>query len=188
MNAHSTSPSALYALLETAAAPVIVDVRCDPAFEADDTMIAGAMRRSPEDAASWDASLPLGRPVVAYCVHGHEVSQDVAQALRSAGVSATFLEGRIEHWRDGRLPTRCRHEAAQRWVTRERPKIDRIACPWLIRRFIEPGAEFLYVPTDASSPSLPRPGRALRRPWRRAVRARRRAVQLRHDPAPLRHP
>ena len=33
-----------------------------------------------------------------------------------------------------------------RWVTRERPKIDRIACPWLVRRFIDPGAEFLYVP------------------------------------------
>jgi hypothetical protein len=33
-----------------------------------------------------------------------------------------------------------------KWVTRERPKIDRIACPWLIRRFIEAGAEFLYVP------------------------------------------
>ncbi len=35
-----------------------------------------------------------------------------------------------------------------RWVTRERPKTDRIACPWLIRRFIDPGAEFLYVPAD----------------------------------------
>ena len=34
-----------------------------------------------------------------------------------------------------------------RWVTRERPKIDRVACPWLIRRFIDPHAEFLYVPT-----------------------------------------
>src|SRR5207302_5203580 len=33
-----------------------------------------------------------------------------------------------------------------RWVTRERPKIDRIACPWLIRRFIDPAAEFFYVP------------------------------------------
>ena len=33
-----------------------------------------------------------------------------------------------------------------KWVTRERPKIDRIACPWLIRRFIDPEAEFLYVP------------------------------------------
>jgi hypothetical protein len=35
-----------------------------------------------------------------------------------------------------------------RWVTRERPKIDRIACPWLILRFIETGAEFLYVPAE----------------------------------------
>lgn len=33
-----------------------------------------------------------------------------------------------------------------KWVTRERPKIDRIACPWLIARFINPEAEFLYVP------------------------------------------
>ena len=32
-----------------------------------------------------------------------------------------------------------------KWVTRERPKIDRIACPWLIRRFIDPDAQFLYV-------------------------------------------
>ncbi len=35
-----------------------------------------------------------------------------------------------------------------RWVTRERPKTDRIACPWLIRRFIDPDAEILYVPAD----------------------------------------
>ena len=35
-----------------------------------------------------------------------------------------------------------------KWVTRERPKTDRIACPWLIRRFIDPDAEFLYVPLD----------------------------------------
>jgi hypothetical protein len=33
-----------------------------------------------------------------------------------------------------------------KWITRERPKIDRIACPWLIRRFVDPEAEFLYVP------------------------------------------
>lgn len=35
-----------------------------------------------------------------------------------------------------------------KWITRERPKIDRIACPWLIKRFIEPEAEFLYVPAN----------------------------------------
>ena len=37
---------------------------------------------------------------------------------------------------------------ATKWVTRARPKTDRIACPWLIRRFIDPDAEILYVPTD----------------------------------------
>ena len=35
-----------------------------------------------------------------------------------------------------------------RWVTRERPKVDRIACPWLIRRFVDPDAEIVYVPAD----------------------------------------
>jgi len=35
-----------------------------------------------------------------------------------------------------------------KWITRERPKIDRIACPWLVARFIDPAAEFLYVPAD----------------------------------------
>lgn len=39
-------------------------------------------------------------------------------------------------------------EEAMRWVTREDAKVDRIACPWLIRRFVDKDAEFLYVPAD----------------------------------------
>jgi hypothetical protein len=35
-----------------------------------------------------------------------------------------------------------------KWITRERPKIDRIACPWLIKRFVDPAAEFIYVPKE----------------------------------------
>jgi hypothetical protein len=35
-----------------------------------------------------------------------------------------------------------------RWVTRVRPKVDRVACPWLIRKWIDPEAEFLFVPPD----------------------------------------
>jgi hypothetical protein len=35
-----------------------------------------------------------------------------------------------------------------KWVTREKAKVDRIACPWLIRKFVDPGAEFLFVPAD----------------------------------------
>ncbi len=148
MGAHSTLPSDLYSVLGSATAPVVVDVRREAAFAADEAMIAGAIRRTPEEAALWAASLPPRRRVVAYCVHGHEVSQDVAHALHSAGIPATFLAGGIEAWRAERLPVRRRHEEAGRWVMREHPKIDRIACPWLIRRFIEPEAEFLYVPVD----------------------------------------
>jgi len=36
-----------------------------------------------------------------------------------------------------------------KWITRERPKIDRIACPWLIRNFVDPQAEFIYMPKEA---------------------------------------
>jgi len=36
-----------------------------------------------------------------------------------------------------------------KWITRERVKVDRVACPWLIRRFVDPEAEFLFVPADA---------------------------------------
>ena len=35
-----------------------------------------------------------------------------------------------------------------KWVTRERPKVDRVACPWLIKRFVDPQAEFLYAPAE----------------------------------------
>ena len=35
-----------------------------------------------------------------------------------------------------------------KWVTRARPKVDRVACPWLIKKFVDPQAEFLYVPPD----------------------------------------
>jgi hypothetical protein len=35
-----------------------------------------------------------------------------------------------------------------KWVTRERPRVDRVACPWLLRRFVDPEAEFLFVPAD----------------------------------------
>jgi hypothetical protein len=110
-------------------------------------MIAGALRRDPEQVAQWANSLPGGRKVLVYCVHGHEVSQNVAKALKASGLDADFLEGGIEAWKSkaGALDAKPK-DAATRWVTRERPKIDRIACPWLVSRFVDPEAEFLYVP------------------------------------------
>jgi hypothetical protein len=45
-----------------------------------------------------------------------------------------------------------------KWITRERPKVDRIACPWLIKRFVDPEAEFLYVPGDQVALAAQREG------------------------------
>jgi hypothetical protein len=116
--------------------PLLVDVRKRPAFLAAPDMIRGALRRDPDKLGV----LP-GDNVVVYCVHGHEVSQGAAKTL-----GARYLEGGVEHWDGERMAKPV--GAPTRWVTRERPKVDRIACPWLIRRFIDADAEFLYVPKD----------------------------------------
>lgn len=130
-------------------APLLIDVRRAPAFRAATDMAAGALRRDPAAIASWAQALPPAARVVVYCVHGHEVSQDAARALREAGIDARYLEGGFEEgWKAAGSPVTAKPgQASTRWVTRERPKIDRIACPWLIKRFVDPDAEFLYVPS-----------------------------------------
>jgi rhodanese-related sulfurtransferase len=146
---YSISPDALYARLGSEAAPIIVDVRRDADFATAATLVAHAFHRSPDDVEHWRTDLPSGRQVVTYCVHGHEVSQGVAAALRLVGVEANFLEGGIANWAEQRMPMRRNIGASPgKWITREHPKIDRIACPWLILRFIDPNAEFIYVPKD----------------------------------------
>jgi rhodanese-related sulfurtransferase len=130
------------------APPIVVDVRRRPAFMASGEMVNGAVRRDPEKVAAWAKTLPAASSVVVYCVHGHEVSQKAAGALRELGLDATYLEGGIEEgWKALGAPVdRKAANSSTKWVTRERPKIDRIACPWLIARFVDPEAEFLYVP------------------------------------------
>ena len=146
----SLSAQSLYAKLGTAAWPLLIDVRRQARFEADDALIAGAVRRDPEAIDAWLHELPQGQRVVVYCVHGHEVSQNAAAALRAAGRNAAYLEGGIAEWTEQGLPTRRRSAPnSGKWITRARPKIDRIACPWLVRRFVDPLATFLYVPTEA---------------------------------------
>jgi rhodanese-related sulfurtransferase len=129
--------------------PILIDVRRRPVFQSAVDMIEGALRRDPETVGAWAKTLPRAGSAVAYCVHGGEVSQGVAKALGETGIEARYLEGGIEEgWKakSGALD-RKPAGADTRWVTRERPKIDRIACPWLIARFVDPNAEFLYVPT-----------------------------------------
>ena len=83
----SITPTALFARLGTAAAPVVVDVRRTAALAESDRLIVSAFHRPPEDVARWAYELPVGRPVVVYCVHGHEVGQNAAKALRAAGIT-----------------------------------------------------------------------------------------------------
>src|ERR1019366_7641290 len=83
------------------------------------------------------------------------MSQSAVAQLRADGFDACVLEGGYEAWAKAGLPFVAKPEfdriAPKRpslWVTRERPKIDRIACPWLIRRFLDPSAELFYVPNS----------------------------------------
>jgi rhodanese-related sulfurtransferase len=145
----SISPEEFYAVIGTASAPIIIDARPEAAFKVDDRMLVAARRLSPGAVGTWLRDLPADLPVVVYCVHGHEVSQQAAATLRGAGIAAKYLEGGVTGWAELGFPLRKKvTDASGSWVTRERPKIDRIACPWLIRRFIDPEASFLYVPTE----------------------------------------
>jgi rhodanese-related sulfurtransferase len=145
----SISADNLYQCLGTARAPVIIDVRRAAAYDADDRVIIGSIRCPPEDIQEWGRGRSDSCPVVVYCVHGHQVSQGAAETLRGMGAGAQYLAGGISAWIEQGLPTRRKRGPQPRqWVTRKRPKIDRIACPWLIRRFIDPAAAFLFVPTE----------------------------------------
>ena len=145
----SCSPGALAALSGAPDAPLLIDVRKNEAFAASDHTLTGALRRDPLQVDTWASTLPPATSVLVYCVHGHEVSQNTMKVLRQRGIQANFLEGGIDAWRAQGLPLSAKPVGgATRWVTRERPKIDRIACPWLLRRFVDAQAQFLFVPTE----------------------------------------
>jgi len=95
----SLTPQDLSKLYSAGPAPLVIDVRREPVFQGAPDMIANAERRDPTTVAEWAGSLPRGRHIVVYCVHGHEVSQNAAKALREHGHTAQFLEGGIEAWR-----------------------------------------------------------------------------------------
>ena len=159
------APQELAARMGRPDAPLLLDVRPEKKFRDSRYLLAGAQRCAPEAMAAFAASQPT-QEVVVYCVHGHHVSAQAAATLRAAGWNARALAGGMEggedgvdaaqdivQWRVHRPPRMAKRmdlgvtgEQPSRWITRERPKIDRVACPWLIRRFIDPRAEFFYVP------------------------------------------
>src|SRR4051812_33987898 len=84
----SMTSSELAGRLGRGDAPIPLDVRKAPAYDVASRVIAGALRIAPDDVKAIAPSLPRNREVVAYCVHGHAVSQGAAQALRDAGLEA----------------------------------------------------------------------------------------------------
>jgi rhodanese-related sulfurtransferase len=147
-------------LIGTPKAPIILDVRRAALREDDPRAIPTARLLTDEQ------MMPSGAPallpslawqaVVVACAAGHGRSQGLAAWLRAAGVTTEYLDGGHAAWVAAGLPTYDSRKIVGRdgesrslWVTRARPKIDRIACPWLIRRFIDPRAVFLFVsPTE----------------------------------------
>ena len=151
-----TSPNAIPAhklarLVGTPRAPAVVDVRTAEDASADARLIPGSARREHARVQDWAADL-RGRSAVVVCQRGRKLSEGVAALLRHEGMVAEVLESGFEAWAaaglplvpEARLPARD-PQGRTVWVTRARPKIDRIACPWLIRRFVDPGAVFLFV-------------------------------------------
>ncbi|PCG13297.1 chromate resistance protein ChrB domain-containing protein [Sphingomonas adhaesiva] len=135
-------------LVATPRGPAIIDIRAPADFDALPKLIPGAVRRGIAELEHWP-----GSPVLLVCGDGRAASQGAAAWLRQAGTPAEVLEGGMSAWIAAGQPTIDTaalppRDAAGRtlWVTRARPKVDRIACPWLIRRFVDPQAQFLFVP------------------------------------------
>jgi rhodanese-related sulfurtransferase len=143
--------SQLSRLIGTAAAPVIIDVRIDEDFAEDPDLIPSAYRHPHHEISALVPELS-GRRAVVYCQQGKKISQGAMAILRNHGIQAEGLEGGHFAWRDAgemlvpaaKIPITDGSRGSL-WVTRHRPKIDRMACPWLIRRFIDPYAQFLFV-------------------------------------------
>lgn len=111
-----------------------------------DFFIAGALRRCPEETHEWTESLSKDRPIVVYCVKGGDVGESAARRHADDGRAARFLAGGVRGWAEhGGMTLPKPVGGSTLWVTWEPRKIDRIACPWLITRFIDREAQFRYL-------------------------------------------
>ena len=138
-------------IIGTPRAPLLIDVRSEEDFAAAPRLLPGATRIDDQALAALAPQL-AGQPSIAVCQAGHRRSQGAAAWLRAEGCPSEYLEGGFEAWRAAELPLIDPAKLPARdaqgrtiWVTRSRPKIDRIACPWLIRRFLDPRAIILFV-------------------------------------------
>jgi rhodanese-related sulfurtransferase len=145
---NTISPDKLARLIGTPACPLILDVRGSLCGD----LVPASLPRDLSALAEW-SSVIIRRSAVIVDDAGGPDAHGAAASLRALGGQAEVLEGGIEAWRAAgrpmlridRLPAR-QGGGATLWVTRVRPKVDRIACPWLICRFVDLEARFLFVP------------------------------------------
>jgi rhodanese-related sulfurtransferase len=145
------SPADVWSKLGTADAPRILDVCRREIFDEAAGIIPTSVWIDPAVADTSGVGDP-SRPLVVTCRFGHDLSQMVAAKLRERGAAAQVLTGGHAGWAEAGLPLvdkasllRFVPQRPSLWVTRRRPKIDRVACPWLIRRFLDPQARILFV-------------------------------------------
>lgn len=147
-----TVPSqSVYETLGLTDSPVLIDIRSEEHLAAQPRIIPGALCKRAQDVREWAQTLPHRSTVIVYSASPNEADHIAADALSSLGRVARWLEGGLDAWLAAGYPTvrprpDLRAPGMSRWITRERPKIDRLACPWLIRRFIDPQAQFFYTP------------------------------------------
>ena len=137
--------------------PAVVAVTRCVKFEEEARAIAGSVWRDHMQAEVWGPELArLGKPILVYCLHGHNVSQLAVARLRAKGIDARYLEGGIDAYEAaGGLVLKQRGPDVPlmlpqptRWITRGSLQTEGMAFAWLVRRFIDPLAEFHFVEAE----------------------------------------
>jgi rhodanese-related sulfurtransferase len=151
----SISVDELRGLIGTPRCPIIIDVRRRQTYAESEIVIPTARWRDLQAIDGWADALPADSDIVAYCVHGYEMSRSAVARLRARGRRAVSIAGGLDAYREGGGPVILKRALPDRdeihpskWITRERPKIDRIACPWLIRRFVDREAMLFFVASE----------------------------------------
>lgn len=143
------SPVNLMRLIGTPQCPIIIDVSTDDDFNDNPTLIPTAIRHPHGNMTALVEKLNQ-KEIIITCHKGLKLSHGAAAYLRAKGINAQIVTGGNVAWTAAGLPrVPLAAIPGSLWVTRHRPKIDRIACPWLIRRFVDTQATFLFVPPSA---------------------------------------
>jgi rhodanese-related sulfurtransferase len=151
------SPIDCFELLMGPNPPLLIDVRRPNIIEQSGFLFpAMSILADQEDGLKLAATLDRTRPIVVACAHAHNRSQLLASALQGQGFRVRIIEHGADGWVAAKLPVVKRESIGLEpvitlgagpttWVTRRKPKIDRVACPWLIRRFLDPDARFVFA-------------------------------------------